>query len=40
MIRRQPFATSRIVFSIWLITFPQWQTRVRFAVWFVLGLVF
>ncbi|MEU0894507.1 amino acid permease [Streptomyces massasporeus] len=29
-----------IVFSIWLITFLQWQTWVRFAVWFVLGLVF
>ncbi|MFE0475798.1 amino acid permease [Streptomyces sp. NPDC058947] len=28
-----------IVFSIWLITFLQWQTWVRFAVWFALGLV-
>ncbi|MEV7792062.1 amino acid permease [Streptomyces sp. NPDC087512] len=28
-----------IVFSIWLITFLQWQTWVRFAVWFVVGLV-
>ncbi|MYR44177.1 amino acid permease [Streptomyces sp. SID5910] len=28
-----------IVFSIWLITFLQWQTWVRFAVWFVIGLV-
>lgn len=27
-----------IVFSIWLITFLQWQTWVRFAVWFALGL--
>ncbi|MEU0219858.1 amino acid permease C-terminal domain-containing protein, partial [Streptomyces sp. NPDC006265] len=27
-----------VVFSIWLITFLQWQTWVRFAVWFVLGL--
>ncbi|GGY92719.1 amino acid transporter [Streptomyces olivaceoviridis] len=26
-----------IVFSIWLITFLQWQTWVRFAVWFVIG---
>jgi APA family basic amino acid/polyamine antiporter len=25
--------------SIWLITYLQWQTWVRFAVWFVLGLV-
>ncbi|MFI6348514.1 amino acid permease [Streptomyces sp. NPDC050560] len=25
-------------FSIWLITFLQWQTWVRFAVWFVIGL--
>ncbi len=23
-----------IVFSTWLITFPQWQTWARFAVWF------
>ncbi|MFC9063112.1 amino acid permease, partial [Streptomyces sp. NPDC057074] len=28
-----------IVFSIWLITFLQWQTWVRFAVWFLVGLV-
>ncbi|MEV5356366.1 amino acid permease [Streptomyces sp. NPDC052693] len=28
-----------IVFSLWLITFLQWQTWVRFAVWFALGLV-
>ncbi|MFF3501707.1 amino acid permease [Streptomyces sp. NPDC003247] len=28
-----------IVFSIWLITFLRWQTWVRFAVWFALGLV-
>ncbi|MEV5570297.1 amino acid permease [Spirillospora sp. NPDC052269] len=28
-----------IGFSIWLITFLQWQTWVRFAVWFVLGCV-
>ncbi|MET9682835.1 amino acid permease C-terminal domain-containing protein [Streptomyces coeruleorubidus] len=28
-----------IVFSIWLITFLQWQTWARFAVWFALGLV-
>ncbi|WP_369199113.1 amino acid permease [Streptomyces djakartensis] len=28
-----------IVFSIWLITFLQWQTWVRFAVWFAVGLV-
>ncbi|MGV9500040.1 amino acid permease [Streptomyces sp. NPDC003642] len=28
-----------IMFSIWLITFLQWQTWVRFAVWFALGLV-
>ncbi|RVU22782.1 amino acid permease [Streptomyces antnestii] len=27
-----------VVFSIWLITFLQWQTWVRFAVWFVVGL--
>ena len=26
------------VFSLWLITFLHWQTWVRFAVWFVLGL--
>ncbi|MGJ5756432.1 amino acid/polyamine/organocation transporter (APC superfamily) [Streptomyces puniciscabiei] len=25
------------VFSVWLITFLQWQTWVRFAVWFVVG---
>lgn len=29
-----------IVFSIWLITFLQWRTWARFAVWFVLGLAF
>ncbi|WP_081237112.1 amino acid permease [Streptomyces viridosporus] len=28
-----------VVFSLWLITFLQWQTWVRFAVWFVVGLV-
>jgi Amino acid transporters len=28
-----------VVFSVWLITFLQWQTWVRFAVWFVIGLV-
>ncbi|MFD7668484.1 amino acid permease [Streptomyces sp. NPDC059788] len=28
-----------VVFSIWLITFLEWQTWVRFAVWFLLGLV-
>ncbi|GAA0650144.1 amino acid permease [Streptomyces thermocarboxydovorans] len=28
-----------VVFSIWLITFLQWQTWVRFAVWFAVGLV-
>ncbi|MGW1544892.1 amino acid permease [Streptomyces sp. NPDC002309] len=28
-----------VLFSIWLITFLQWQTWVRFAVWFALGLV-
>ena len=28
-----------VAFSIWLITFLQWQTWVRFAVWFVIGLV-
>ncbi|MFJ4617144.1 amino acid permease [Streptomyces sp. NPDC088812] len=28
-----------IVFSLWLITFLRWQTWVRFAVWFALGLV-
>jgi APA family basic amino acid/polyamine antiporter len=28
-----------VVFSIWLITFLQWQTWLRFAVWFALGLV-
>jgi APA family basic amino acid/polyamine antiporter len=28
-----------VVFSIWLITFLQWQTWARFAVWFALGLV-
>lgn len=28
-----------MVFSIWLITFLQWQTWVRFVVWFLVGLV-
>ncbi|MFF7970209.1 amino acid permease [Streptomyces sp. NPDC007905] len=28
-----------VVFSIWLITFLQWQTWVRFAVWFAVGCV-
>ncbi|MFD0884534.1 amino acid permease [Streptosporangium algeriense] len=28
-----------IVFSLWLITFLQWQTWARFAVWFLIGLV-
>ncbi|MET8472031.1 amino acid permease [Streptomyces sp. NPDC006422] len=28
-----------VIFSIWLITFLQWQTWVRFAVWFLIGLV-
>ncbi|MEV4091663.1 amino acid permease [Streptosporangium saharense] len=28
-----------ILFSLWLITFLQWQTWVRFAVWFAIGLV-
>ncbi|MCX3059027.1 amino acid permease [Streptomyces beihaiensis] len=27
-----------VVFSVWLITFLQWQTWVRFAVWFVIGV--
>ncbi|GGU57933.1 amino acid permease [Streptomyces lavendofoliae] len=27
-----------VVFSLWLITFLQWQTWARFAVWFALGL--
>lgn len=27
-----------VVFSLWLITFLAWQTWVRFAVWFVIGL--
>jgi APA family basic amino acid/polyamine antiporter len=27
------------IFSVWLITFLQWQTWVRFAVWFVIGCV-
>ncbi|MEU6665774.1 amino acid permease [Streptomyces sp. NPDC046727] len=26
-----------VVFSVWLITFLQWQTWVRFAVWFAIG---
>ncbi|GGU50433.1 amino acid transporter [Streptomyces albospinus] len=28
-----------VCFSIWLITFLEWQTWVRFVVWFLLGLV-
>ncbi|MBX7548413.1 amino acid permease [Streptomyces sp. NPDC004232] len=28
-----------VVFSIWLITYLQWETWVRFAVWFVIGCV-
>ncbi|GAA3039820.1 amino acid permease [Streptosporangium longisporum] len=28
-----------ILFSIWLITFLQWQTWVRFLAWFLIGLV-
>ncbi|MGP3770100.1 amino acid permease [Streptomyces sp. SDT5-1] len=28
-----------VIFSIWLITFLQWQTWVRFAMWFLIGLV-
>ncbi|MEV8632093.1 amino acid permease [Streptosporangium sp. NPDC051023] len=28
-----------IAFSLWLITFLQWETWVRFAVWFVIGLI-
>ena len=28
-----------IVASIWLITYLQWQTWVRFAAWFVIGVV-
>jgi APA family basic amino acid/polyamine antiporter len=28
-----------VVFSLWLITFLQWQTWVRFAVWFAIGQV-
>ncbi|MFJ9815181.1 amino acid permease [Streptomyces sp. NPDC101151] len=28
-----------VVFSIWLITYLEWQTWVRFAVWFVVGCV-
>ncbi|MFF2650131.1 amino acid permease [Streptomyces sp. NPDC058045] len=27
-----------VVFSIWLITFLKWETWLRFAVWFVIGL--
>lgn len=27
-----------VAFSLWLITFLRWQTWVRFAVWFVIGL--
>ncbi|POM26526.1 putative amino acid permease YhdG [Actinomadura rubteroloni] len=28
-----------VVFSAWLITFLQWQTWLRFAIWFVIGCV-
>lgn len=28
-----------VLFSLWLITFLQWQTWVRFAAWFVVGLI-
>ncbi|ACZ86629.1 amino acid permease [Streptosporangium roseum] len=28
-----------VVFSLWLITFLQWQTWVRFLAWFLIGLV-
>ncbi|WP_406176358.1 amino acid permease [Streptomyces sp. NBC_00996] len=28
-----------VIFSLWLITFLQWQTWVRFALWFVIGCV-
>ncbi|GGW46816.1 amino acid transporter [Streptomyces lucensis JCM 4490] len=28
-----------VLFSVWLITFLQWQTWVRFAVWFLIGCV-
>ncbi len=28
-----------VVFSLWLITFLEWQTWARFAVWFLIGLV-
>ncbi|MBB2914549.1 APA family basic amino acid/polyamine antiporter [Streptosporangium becharense] len=28
-----------IVFSLWLITFLRWETWLRFAVWFLIGLV-
>ncbi|RII20271.1 putative amino acid permease YhdG [Streptomyces sp. YIM 130001] len=28
-----------VVFSLWLITFLQWQTWARFAVWFAIGLI-
>ncbi|MEV7008565.1 amino acid permease [Streptosporangium sp. NPDC051022] len=31
--------TVGIVFSLWLITFLQWETWVRFAVWFLIGLI-
>ncbi|MGW3498239.1 amino acid permease [Streptomyces sp. NPDC001020] len=35
-----PFVpTLGVVFSIWLITFLQWQTWVRFAVWFAVGQI-
>lgn len=27
-----------VVFSVWLITFLQWQTWARFAIWFLVGL--
>lgn len=28
-----------VVFSVWLITFLEWQTWVRFAIWFLIGLI-
>ncbi|HEY2059413.1 MAG TPA: amino acid permease [Amycolatopsis sp.] len=27
-----------VIFSLWLITFLQWQTWLRFAIWFVIGM--